>query len=98
MLLMLFSNNNFHYTNYTNNLRSVDVSVSINSNNNGPSICTFDKNFNFSFYNSSRLPYEVKKYQQIILLTKGSSNFDNINILLSLFSLNFLKEWKNDPF
>ena len=48
--------------NCTSNLYSVDVSVSVNSNINGPSINLFDKYFNFSFYNNDRLPYEVRKY------------------------------------
>ena len=66
------------------------------------SINTFDKNFNFSFYNSSRLSYEVSKYQKINLLAlKGSSNSDNINILsfffIFLLSFNFLRKQKNDP-
>ena len=39
------------------NLFSVDVSVPVNNNITGRSINIFDKNFNFSFYNSSRLSY-----------------------------------------
>ena len=79
IVLMLISYNHFHITICTNNKCFVDVSVSVNSN-----INIFDKNFNFSFYNSSRLSYEVKKYQKINLLApKGSSNFDNMNISFS---------------
>ena len=56
---------------------------------------------NFSFYNSSRLSYEARKYQKINLLSpKGSSNSDNMNILsvfIFLLSLNFLRKLKNDP-
>ena len=52
----------------TNNLCSVDVSVSVNSNINDSSINIFHKNFDFSFYNSTRLPYEVRKYQKFNLL------------------------------
>ena len=81
-VLMLISYNHYYVTNYTNTLCSVDVSVSVNSNINGASISIFDKIFNFSFYNSSRLPYEVRKYQKINLLApRGSSNSDNMNIL-----------------
>ena len=41
-----------------------------------------------NFYNSSRLPYEVSKYQKISLLTpKGSSNFGNINFLFFFFHI-----------
>ena len=61
---MLISYKHFYVTNCTNTLCSVDVSVSVNSNINGPSINIFDKNFNFSFYNSSRLSYDVRKYQK----------------------------------
>ena len=61
IVLMLISYNHFYVTNCANNLCSVDVSVSVNSNINGPSINIFDKNFNFSFYNSSRLCYDVRK-------------------------------------
>ena len=93
---------NFYVTNCTNNLCSVDVSVSVNSNINGPSINIFDKNFNFSFYNSSRLSYEIKKYQNINLLApKSSSNSDNMNVLpfffIFLLSFNFMRKQKNDP-
>ena len=92
----------FYVTSCTNNLCSVDISVSVNSNINGPSINIFDKNFNFSFYNSSRLSYEVRKYQKINLLApKGSSNSDNMNILsfffIFLLPFNFLRKRKNDP-
>ena len=68
IVLMLILYYYFYVTNCTNSLCSVDVSVSVNSNINGPSINIFDKNFNFSFYNSSGLPYEVRKYQKINLL------------------------------
>ena len=69
---------------------------------NGPSINIFYKNFNFSFYNSSRLPYEVRKYQKINLLaSKGRSYSDNMYILplLFLFLLFkiFLRKRKSDP-
>ena len=57
--------NQFYITNFTNNLCSVDVSISAKSNINGPSINIFDKNFNFSFYNSNRLPFEVNKSQLV---------------------------------
>ena len=75
MVLMLISYNHFHVTNCTNTLCSVDVSVYVNSNINGLSINIFDKNFHFSFYNISRLSYEVRKYQKNNLLAhKGSRN------------------------
>ena len=96
---MLISYNHFYVTNCTNTLCSVDVSVSVNSNINGPSINIFDKNFNFSFYNSSRLCYDVRKYQKINLLApKGSRNSDNMNILsfffIFLLSFNLLRKRK----
>ena len=102
IVLMLISYNHFYVTNCTNTLCSVDVSVSVNSNINGPSINIFDKNFNFSFYNSSRLCYDVRKYQKINLLApKGSRNSDNMNILsfffIFLLSFNLLRKRKNDP-
>ena len=70
--------------------------VSANSN-----ISIFDKNFDFSLYNSSRLSYEVGKYQKTNLLaSKVSSHSDNMNILfffsIFLISFNFLRKWKND--
>ena len=97
-----FFNHEYHVTNCTNTLCSVDVSVSFNSNINGPSINIFDKNFNFSFYNSSRLCYDVRKYQKINLLApKGSRNSDNMNILsfffIFLLFFNLLRKRKNDP-
>ena len=72
--------NSFYYFYATNcHLLSVDVSVSDNSNITGRSINIFDRNLNFSFYNSSRLFYEVRKYQKINLLApKGNSNSDNM--------------------
>ena len=96
---MLISYKHFYVTNCTNTLCSVDVSVSVNSNINGPSINIFDKNFNFSFYNSSRLCYDVRKYQKINLLApKGSRNSDNMNILsfffIFLLSFNLLRKRK----
>ena len=101
MLILYY---HFYVTNCTNNLYSVDVSVSVsvNSNINGPSINIFDKNFNFSFYSSSRSSYEVSKHQKInLLVPKGSSNSDNMNILPFIFvfllSFNFLRIWKYDP-
>ena len=85
IVLTLISYNHFYVTNCSNALCSVDVSVSANSNINGHSINVFDKNFNFSFYNSSRLSY-VRKYQKINLLApKGSRNSDNMNILPFFF-------------
>ena len=102
IVLMLISYNHFYVTNCTNTLCSVDVSVSVNSNINGPSINIFDKNFNFSFYYSSRSSYEVSKYQKINLLApKDSSYSDNMNILsfffVFLIYFNFLRNRKNDP-
>ena len=79
---MLISYNHFYASNCTNNFCSDDVLVSVNRNINDPSINIFDKNFDFSFYNSSRLSYEVMKYQKINMLTpKGSSNSHNLNTL-----------------
>ena len=97
IVLMLISYNHFYVTNCTNTLCSVDVSVSVNSNINGPSINIFDKNFNFSFYNSSRLSYEVREYQKIHLLApKSSRNSDNMSILsfffIFLLSFNFFEK------
>ena len=99
---MLISYNHYYVNNCTNTLCSADVSVSFNSNINGPSINIFDKNFNFSFYNSNRLCYDVRKYQKINLLPpKGSRNSDNMNILsfsfIFLLSFNLLRKRKNDP-
>ena len=100
---MLILYNHWYVTNCTNNLCSVDVSVSVNSNINGPSINIFNKNFDFRLYNSSRLPYEVSKYQKSNLLAqKGSSNSGNMNILsfffiLLFFFISFLRKRKNDP-
>ena len=99
---MLISYSHFYVTNCSNTLCSVDVSVSVNSNISGPSINIFDKNFNFIFYNSSRLFYDVRKYQKINLLApKGSKNSDNMNILpfffIFLLSFNLLRKRKNDP-
>ena len=56
----------------------------------------------FGFYNTSRLSYEVRKYQKTNLLApKGRSNSDNMNIascfFILLFSFNFLRKLKNDP-
>ena len=102
IVLMLISYSHFHVPNCSHTLCSVDVSVSVNSNINGPSINIFDKNFNFSFYNSSRLCYDVRKYQKINLLApKGSRNSVNMNILsfffIFLLSFNLLRKRKNDP-
>ena len=81
---MLISYNHFYVTYCAKNLRSVDVSISVNSIFNGPSINIFDKSFNFSFYSSSRLPYDVRKYQRInLLVTKGNMS------PLSFFSIFF---------
>ena len=92
ILLMLISYNHFYVT-YCAMLRSADVSISVNSSYNGPSINIFDKNFNFSFSSSSRLPYDVRKYQRINLLaTKGNvSTLSFFSILL--LSFNFLRKW-----
>ena len=102
IVLILISYNHFYVTNCTNTLCSVDVSVSVNSNINGHSINIFDKNFNFTFYNSSRLSYEVRKYQKINLLApKAGRKSGNMNIFsflfIFLFSFNFLRKRKNDP-
>ena len=102
IILMLILYYHFYVTNCTNNLWSDDVSFTANSNINGPSIDIFDKNFNFTFYNSRRLSYEVRKYQKLnFLAPKGSSNSDNVNILslffIFLLSFDFLKKRKNDP-
>ena len=97
---MLTSYNHFYVNNCTNNLCSVDVSVSVSSNINGSSINIFDKNFNFSFYNSRKLSYDVRQYQKINLLapTKSSTNSDNMNILsfFFIFLFHILRKWKND--
>ena len=91
---MLISYKHFYVTNCT--LCSVDVSVFFNSNINGPSLNIFYKNFNVSFCKSSRLCYDVRKYQKINLLApKGSRNSDNMNILSFFFT--FLRKQKNDP-
>ena len=63
-VLMLILYYHFYVNNCTNNLCSDNVSISVNSNVNGPSINILGKNFNFSFYNSSRLSHEVRKYQK----------------------------------
>ena len=99
---MLISYNHYYVNNCTNTLFSVDVSISSNGAINGPSINIFDKNFNFSFYNSSRLSYDVRKYQKInLLVPKGSRNSDNVNILcfffIFLLSFNLLRKRTNDP-
>ena len=101
IVLRLISYNHFYVISCTNTLCSADIAVSFNNNISGPSINIFDKNFNFSFYNSSRLPYEFRKYQKINLLApKGSSNSDNMNILsvfvIFLLSFNFLRKRKHD--
>ena len=68
-------------------LSSIDVSIFVDSNINGPLINICDKNFNFSFYNNGRLLYDVKKYQKINLLArKGGSNPGDINISFPSFS------------
>ena len=102
IVLMLISYNHLSVTNCTNNLCSVDVSVCVNSIINGSSINIFYKNFNFSFYNSSRLSYDVRKYQKInLLVPRSSRNSDNVNILsfffIVLISFNLLRKQKNDP-
>ena len=65
IVLMLISYNHFYVTNCTNTLCYVDTSVSIESNTNSHSINIFDKSFNFSLYNSSRLTHEVRKFQKL---------------------------------
>ena len=62
IVLMLISYNHYYVNNCINTLCSVVLSVSFNSNINGPSINIFDKNFNFSFYSSSRLSYGVRNH------------------------------------
>ena len=99
IILMLISYNHFYVTNYTNTSCFVDVSVSVNSSISGPLINIFDKNINFSFYNSSRLSYVVRKYQKNnLLVSKGSRDSDNMNILsfffIFLLSFNFLRKQK----
>ena len=99
IILMLISYNHFYVTNYTNTSCFVDVSVSVNSSISRPLINIFDKNINFSFYNSSRLSYVVRKYQKNNLLgSKGSRDSDNMNILsfffIFLLSFNFLRKQK----
>ena len=89
---ILFSYNHFYVT-YCAMLRSVDVSISVNSSYNGPSINIFDKNLYFSFSSSSSLPYDVRKYQRINLLaTKGNASTLSFFSIL-LLSLNFLRKW-----
>ena len=89
IVLMLILYYHFYVTNY--NLFSVDVSVSVNNNITGCSILIFDKNFNFSLYNSSRLSYEVRKYKKINLSSpKGSGNSDSMNISSSFLYFWFL--------
>ena len=102
IVLLLISCSYTYVTNCTNNLYSGDVSVSVNSNINGLSINSFDRNFNSSLYNSSRLSYEVRKYQKMNLLShRRSINLENMNILpfffMFLLSLIFFRKQKNDP-
>ena len=102
IVLLLISCSYTYVTNCTNNLYSGDVSVSVNSNINGLSINSFDRNFNSSLYNSSRLSYEVRKYQKMNLLShRRSINLENRNILpfffMFLLSLIFFRKQKNDP-
>ena len=98
---MLISCSHYYVNNCTNTLCSVDVSVSFNSNINGPSINIFNKMFNFSFCNSSRLYYGVRKYQKINLLApKGSSTSFNMNIssfFIFLMFFSFPRKRKNVP-
>ena len=80
LTLILYSH--FYVTNFTNNLYSVDISDSVNTNLNGPSINIFDKGFSFTFYNSIRLLHEAKEYQKNNLFSpKGSNSCGNMNIL-----------------
>ena len=102
IVLMLISYSHFHVTNCSHTLCSVDVSVSVNSNINGPLINIFDKNFNFSCYSHSRLSYDARKYQKINLLApRGNKNSGNMNILSFFFifvlSFNLVRKWKNNP-
>ena len=88
IVLILISYNHFYVTNCANTLCSTDVSISVNSNINGPSINTFDKNFNFSFCNSSRLSDDVRKHKKINLLApKAGSNSGNMNIFSIFFHI-----------
>ena len=101
IVLMLISYYHFYVSNCTNNLCSVDVSVSVNSNINDPPINIFYKNFKFRFYNSSRLSYEVRKYEVRNLLTSDDYCYsDNLSIwtffFIFLFSFNFIRKRKND--
>ena len=81
---MLISYKHFYVTNCT--LCSVDVSGFFNSNINGPSLNIFDKNFIVSFCKSSRLCYDVRKYQKINLLApKGSRNSSKLFLLVLYF-------------
>ena len=80
----------------------LNVSVFVSNNVNDPPINIFDKNFNFSLGNSSRLPYEVKKYQKSnLLVPKSGSNSGNVNIssflLIDPLSLNFFIKKKKNP-
>ena len=74
---------------FTNKLCSVDVSVSVDSNN------IFDKNGNCSLCKSKRLPYDVNRYQKMYLLTvKNGINSGKMNamsfLFIGLYSFNFL--------
>ena len=60
--------------------------VVLNTNINGPSTNIFDRSFNLSFYNSGRLPFEVRRCQKRNLFaSKCSSNSGNLNIFYFLF-------------
>ena len=81
---------------------SVDVSVSVNSNIDGPSSNIFDINIIFSFYTVKGCLMRLENIKKNDLLaSKGSSNSDNMNILslffIFLLSFNFLRKRKNNP-
>ena len=57
IVLMLISYSHLYIANCSNNLCSNNCSVSVNNNISGPSLNILHENF--SFCNSSRLPYEV---------------------------------------
>ena len=91
IVLMLISYEHFYITNCTNTLCSVHVPVSV------VQAIFLIKTSILVFAIVSRLPYEVRKYQNINLLApKGSSNSDDLNILsfylIFLLSFNFLRK------
>ena len=81
---MLISFNHYYVNNCTNTLCSVDVSVSFNSNINGPSINIFDKTSILVFtiaVDCVMMSGNIKK----ITSWQGSRNSDNMNILSFFF-------------